>query len=70
VEMPERGVAELTGARSVLFNLPSRTVLPDFTVDGLWRKLGLDTEPTAQPTYAEPAAIVDEADPDFVAAGQ
>jgi hypothetical protein len=61
VEMPERGTAELTGARSVLYNLPSRTVLPDFTVDGLWRKLGLDKAATVQPTYAEPAAIVDEA---------
>jgi hypothetical protein len=73
VEMPERGIAELTGARSVLFNLPKRTVLPDFTVDGLWRKLGLDKVATAQPTYAEPAPIaeqapeVDESHPDYVA---
>lgn len=54
VEMPSRGVAELTGARSVIFRLPERTVLPDFTVDGLWHKLGLATAEIAHPTYTEP----------------
>lgn len=60
VEMPERGTADLVGARSVIFKLPERLTLPDFTVDGLWRKLGLDRTATAQPTYAEPAPIVGE----------
>ncbi|MGG7510870.1 AAA family ATPase [Plantibacter sp. YIM 135249] len=54
VEMPERGKAELVGARSVIYQIPSRVALPDFTVDGLWRKLGLATVETEQATYAEP----------------
>lgn len=54
VEMPERGVAELVGARSVIFQIPSRAPLPDFTVDGLWRKLGLDKTAAATATYTEP----------------
>lgn len=57
VEMPERGRAELTGARSVIYKIPARVELPDFTVDGLWRKLGLDKTKTTQPTYAEPATV-------------
>lgn len=64
VEMPERGRAELVGARSVIYQIPSRTPLPDFTVDDLWRKLGLATTATEQATYAEPptgAAQTDEA---------
>ena len=64
VEMPERGKADLVGARSVIYRLPSRVELPDFTVDGLWRKLGLDKTKTAQPQYAEPAPITrDPAEP-------
>lgn len=62
VEMPERGRAELTGARSVIYKIPARQNLEDFTVDGLWRMLGLDKVVTTQPSYAEPAAP--EADPD------
>ena len=54
VEMPERGTAELVGARSVIFDIPKRTALPDFTVDGLWRKLGLDKVAAATATYTEP----------------
>lgn len=63
VEMPERGKAELTGARSVIYKIPTRLDLPDFTVDGLWRKLGLASVKTAQPTYAEPATVADDFDP-------
>lgn len=62
VEMPERGRAELTGARSVIMQIPERTVLTDFTVDSLWRKLGLATTAVAQPTYAEPAPVEDSPD--------
>lgn len=67
VEMPERGQADLTGARSVIYRLPERTPLPDFTVDGLWRKLGLEKVHTAVPSYAEPRAVMDPADPSYVA---
>lgn len=63
VEMPERGRAELVGARSVIYKIPTRVELPDFTVDGLWRKLGLADIETAQATYTEPpAADPEEAD--------
>jgi len=64
VEMPARGTAELVGARSVIFNLTERTTIPDFTVEGLWRMLGLDITATAQPTYAEPAPIAEQVEPE------
>jgi hypothetical protein len=71
IEMPERGRAELTGVRSVILKLPSKVELPDFTVDRLWRDLGLATARTQQPTYAEPAPVdddeIDPASPDYVA---
>lgn len=67
VEMPERGKADLTGARSVIYRLPERTPLKDFTVDGLWRKLGLGKTATAAPVYAEPAALVDHREDGFPA---
>lgn len=54
VEMPERGKAELVGARSVIYKIPSRVDLPDFTVDALWRKLGLANAEIAQASYTEP----------------
>lgn len=57
VEMPERGKATLTGARSVIFKMPERLDIDWFEeqgVDGLWRRLGLDSSPTSQPVYAEP----------------
>lgn len=41
VELPARGEAWLTGVRSVRHKLPARLRLNDFTVDDLWRKLGL-----------------------------
>jgi hypothetical protein len=69
VEMPERGRAELVGARSVIYNVPTRVELPEFTVDGLWRKLGLATAQIAQATYTEPPAQdADAADVDAEAA--
>lgn len=44
VEMPERGKAYLTGVRSVRLADKShaRTELRNFTVDGLWKMLGLE----------------------------
>ncbi|MEB4614033.1 AAA family ATPase [Leucobacter sp. M11] len=62
VEMPERGIATLTGARSVIHKLPARTDLPEFDkggVDWLWRKLGLDRHQVAQPTYTD--AVTEDA---------
>ena len=59
VEMPERGKAELVGARSVIYQIPARDPLPNFTVDGLWRMLGLDKVPAAVATYTEPPASSD-----------
>jgi hypothetical protein len=45
VQMPERGKAYLTGVRTTRMNVPERLPLPGFTVDKLWRDLGLaDTE--------------------------
>lgn len=42
VEMPERGEAWLTGVRSIRWKQQDgRVKLPDFTVDKLWRDLGL-----------------------------
>lgn len=41
VELPERGKAFLSGVRSVRLQLAERTPLKTFTVDALWRKLGM-----------------------------
>lgn len=56
VEMPTRGQAILTGVRSVVYSFPERMDIPGFTVDGLWRNLGLDKATTATPSYSEPPA--------------
>lgn len=56
VEMPERGTAILTGVRSVAYSFPERMTMPDFTVDALYRNLGLAKASTEQPTYSEPPA--------------
>jgi hypothetical protein len=53
VQMPERGKAYLTGVRSVKVQVPDRILLPSFTVDGLWRKLGLDQQVTTARPHAE-----------------
>lgn len=51
VEMPARGETFITGVRSLKFDvkLDERKALPDFTVDGLWRQLGLDVEGATSP---------------------
>lgn len=57
VEMPERGRAVLSGARSVLYQLSSSVDIDWFDkegMDGLWRRLGLDKVNLAAPTYTEP----------------
>jgi hypothetical protein len=42
VQLPERGKAYLTGVRTTRMQVPERVPLPGFTVDKLWRQLGLD----------------------------
>lgn len=44
VEMHSRGETYIMGARSLKLDLPVgvKAPLPDFTIDGLWRNLGLD----------------------------
>lgn len=41
VQMPERGRAYLTGVRTTRMQIPERVPFPGFTVDKLWRQLGL-----------------------------
>ncbi|KQQ22563.1 hypothetical protein ASF48_05100 [Rathayibacter sp. Leaf299] len=68
VEMPARGQAELVGARSVIYQLPERTALPgDWTMDWLWRSLGLAKVKTAPATHSETADAADESTPAPVA---
>lgn len=62
IEMPVRGKATLTGARSVVHKLPERMDIDDFDskgIDWLWRSLGLDKHAAARAQYTE-AAPVDE----------
>ncbi|MEO5317632.1 hypothetical protein PV761_03425 [Arthrobacter sp. CC3] len=51
VEMPERGKAYISGIRSLKLDLPvgEKQQVKDFTVDWLWRKLGLDVEGATSP---------------------
>lgn len=60
IEMPARGQATLTGARSVIHKLPERMVIEDFDakgIDWLWRSLGLDRQDAAQAAYTEAAPV-------------
>jgi len=44
IEMPERGTVFLSGVRSVPLNISKRTDMSkNFTIDGLWDSLGLQT---------------------------
>lgn len=47
VLMPERGKARIDGLRSMVWQIDKPTDMPDFTVDGLWRRLGLGEKETA-----------------------
>lgn len=51
VEMPERGKATIQGLRSMVWQIDRPTDMPGFTVDGLWRQLGLDKQETAPATH-------------------
>ena len=52
VELPARGEAYLSGVRSTRLQLESKTRLKTFTVDALWRNMGLDTAQTAPRQHA------------------
>ncbi|MFZ1363074.1 MAG: AAA family ATPase [Candidatus Nanopelagicales bacterium] len=56
VEMPKPGVAILTGVRSVTVHTPPNGLpLDDFSIDSLWRQLGLDADgATAPRNYSAP----------------
>lgn len=64
VQMPERGKAYLTGVRTTRIKVPERLVLPGFTVDKLWRDLGLADVETGErhhqgvQVHDGPAAVV------------
>jgi hypothetical protein len=68
VELPARGEAWLTGVRSVRApQTADRVKLDDFTVDKLWRHLGLDVEDATSArqhsaTVVDPAHVDDTAD--------
>lgn len=47
VLLPERGKARIEGLRSMVWQIDRPTDMPDFTVDGLWRRLGLGEQETA-----------------------
>ena len=47
VLMPERGKARIDGLRSMVWQIDRPTDMPGFTVDGLWRQLGLAGTETA-----------------------
>lgn len=51
VEMPRYGQAFVTGTRSLLLPPNAREAFPDFTVDALWRKLGLASGPVGQRSH-------------------
>lgn len=60
IEMPVRGEAYITGLRSVKLQLPERLLVKDFTIDGLWRKLGLHEVEIGERTHDAPTVDVAE----------
>lgn len=73
VEMPERGKAYLTKAKTTRMDFPERLILPGFTVDKLWRRLGI-YESVGERHFARAvvpqAAPLQQADPQQQAAAQ
>lgn len=59
VELPQRGEAWLRGVRSTRLQLAERTKLKSFTVDTLWRNLGLAETETGKRQHAAAAAEKD-----------
>jgi hypothetical protein len=62
VEMPERGKAFLTGVRTLRMKVPHKIPLTGFTVDKLWRDLGLAELRTGERSHTG----IDRADMDPV----
>jgi hypothetical protein len=69
IEMPVRGEAYITGVRSVKLQLPERLLVKDFTMDGLWRKLGLHEVEIGERTHDAPKVddIATEGERDWLA---
>jgi hypothetical protein len=63
IEMPVRGEAYITGVRSVKLQLPERLLVKDFTIDGLWRKLGLHEVEIGERVHDAPKVDVVEDTP-------
>jgi len=64
VQMPERGVAIISGIRSTVLQLQEPTQYPGFTVDGLWDSLGLADVAPRQVSHPVPEeAPVDPVEP-------
>lgn len=61
VQMPERGKAYLVGVRTTRMEVPDRMPLPGFTVDKLWRDLGLAAEPAGERRHSGANAQTDQA---------
>lgn len=55
IEMPERGKVFISGVRSVSLQLSERTEFPNFTVDELWNRLGLDQIEPRRVSHPAPA---------------
>lgn len=53
VLLPERGKARIEGLRSMVWQIDRPTDMPGFTVDGLWRRLGLGETETAPAKHRE-----------------
>lgn len=60
VQMPERGIAVISGLRSVFVKLDGPTNYPNFTVDGLWDSLKLGDVSKRQVSEAAEPVDTDE----------
>jgi hypothetical protein len=63
VELHAVGEAYITGARSLALNIDPATKLPAFTVDALWRRMGL-AEPDATTERRHAGIVVADGEPD------
>lgn len=52
VQLPERGKAFLTGVKTTKLSVPEKIPLPGFTVDKLWRQLGLSETSARDRTHS------------------
>lgn len=63
VEMPERGKAFLAGVRTTRMEMPERRIYPGFSVEKLWRDLGLHETAMGQRRHAHLVAQGGAAEP-------